>query len=154
MGKILRPHGVKGALRVRSFMENPHDIFNQICFDQEGKTYQLKLLFPDKLEFVCEIEGINNRDDADKVKGLEFLLPRETLPDLEEDTYYHADLVGLTACLENGDKLGKILAVHNFGAGDMLDIEGYGDLVPFQDPFIRKVDLNTRSIVIDLPTYV
>lgn len=155
MGKILRPHGVKGALRLRSFMENPRDIFEQACLDQAGHSYKLKLLFPDKDEFICEIKGITDRDAADKLKGLELSLSRDDLPEIkEEDTYYHSDLIGLLAKLQNGDEVGKIVAVHNFGAGTMLEIAGCTDYIPFQDPYVSEVNFEQGSVTIELPLYV
>lgn len=136
-------------------MENPQDIFGQPCQDKDGKVYRLKLLFPDKQEFVCQIEGIVDRDEADKLKGLELLIEKATLPEImQEDTYYHSDLEGLEAKSENGEALGKVIAVHNFGAGDLLEIAGCKDFIPFQAPFIKQVDIKDGSITIELPTYV
>jgi 16S rRNA processing protein RimM len=154
VGQIMRPHGVKGAVRLRSFMENPLDIFSQPCLDKTGKAWKLKLLFQDKNEFVVEIEGITDRDQADKLKNNFLFLSRENLPELPKDTYYQADIVGLEARKPDGEVIGKITAFHNFGAGDLIEVLGYADMIPFHEPYLISVHLDEGYVVIELPIYV
>lgn len=103
--------------------------------------------------FIVRLEGIHNRTQAEGLKGISFYIPRETLPDLSEEEYYHEDLLGLSVQKPSGDKVGTVKAVHNFGAGDVLEIQVWGGGETFFYPFTKEAvpDVNLREgfILID-----
>ena len=107
---------------------------------------------------IAKLAGIADRDRAETLRGLRLYLPRAALPPPGEDEFYYADLIGLAAMLEDGAPVGKIIAVHDFGAGDMLEIAREGSvhggqpvLVPFTRAAVPVVDLAGRRVVIDPP---
>ena len=107
-----------------------------------------------KGHLVATFKGIANRDEAEKLNGLELYVAREKLPDAEEDEYYHADLIGLAAVTSANEPLGRVTAIHNFGAGDIIEIaptSGPTMLLPFTNAVVPTVDLASGRVVIELP---
>jgi 16S rRNA processing protein RimM len=104
---------------------------------------------------VARLEGVADRDAAEALKGVELYVARDRLPPAAEGEFYHADLVGLAAVDAAGKAIGTIVAVHNFGAGDLLEIKLSGasktELVPFTDAFVPEVDIAARRVVVVLP---
>ena len=106
------------------------------------------------LDHFAVLKGITTREDAERINGLELYISRDTLPETEEGEYYHADLIGLRALDPAGAMIGKVLAVHNFGAGDIIEIappEGATLLLPFTDAVVPTVDLTGGHVVIVMP---
>ena len=110
---------------------------------------------PVKDGIVARVAGIDDKDAADALRGLRLHIPREALPEPDEDEFYHADLVGLAAHAPDGAEVGRIVAVHNFGAGDLVEVALAGsrrtELIPFTDAFVPEVDLARRIAVIRMP---
>lgn len=107
-----------------------------------------------KDHLVAVLKGITTREDAERVNGVELYIARDRLPPTEAGEYYHADLIGLHAIDEAGAAIGKVLAVHNFGAGDIIEIapeHGPTLLLPFTDAVVPTVDLAEGHVVIVLP---
>lgn len=107
-----------------------------------------------KDHLVATLKGVATRDDAERINGIELYIPRDRLPETEEGEYYHADLIGLRAIDANGDAIGKVLAIHNFGAGDIIEIapaQGPTLLLPFTDAVVPTVDLANGHVVVELP---
>jgi len=107
-----------------------------------------------KDHLVAVLKGITTREDAERVNGIELYIARDKLPPTEAGEYYHADLIGLRAIDEAGAAIGKVLAVHNFGAGDIIEIapeRGPTLLLPFTDAVVPTVDLAEGHVVIVLP---
>ena len=103
---------------------------------------------------VATLKGITSRDEAERLNGLELYVAREKLPATEEDEYYHADLIGLAAVTAAGAPLGRVVAIHNFGAGDIIEIappDGATLLLPFTNAVVPTVDLAGGRVVIELP---
>jgi 16S rRNA processing protein RimM len=103
---------------------------------------------------IAQLSGVVERDQAEALRGLRLYAPRTALPPTAEDEFYHADLVGLTAMLEGGEQFGKVAAVHDFGAGDMLEIaraKGQPVLVPFTRAAVPVVDIAAGHVVVDPP---
>lgn len=154
VGQILRPHGIKGAVRLRSFMENPPDIFKYDCTDADGKIWALKLLFPDKGEYVCQLDGLNDRTQAEKMKGCLLSIEKTQLPILNNNEYYQADLIGFKVQTEQGNPLGTLIAFHNYGAGDLIELSDSKDLIPFHKPYLININRDEKYIIVELPVYV
>lgn len=156
VGVVAGAHGVRGAVRIKSFTAEPKDIAGYGPLEDEtGKQqFKLRLVGAGKGVLIGWLSGIADRDRAEAVRGLRLYLPRAALPPTEEEEFYHADLIGLAAVLADGAPLGQVKAVHDFGAGDTLEIEraeGPPAMVPFTRAVVPVVDLDAGRLVIDPP---
>lgn len=157
LGRIVAAHGIRGEVLVRSYTEAPEAIGTYgSLFAVDGKgTFKLRVLRVTAKGVVARIAGVTDRNGAEALAGTDLYLPRGDLPAAEEGSFYHADLIGLTAKAPDGAEIGRVVGVHNFGAGDLLEIAIGGarrtELVPFSDPFVPEVDLDRRFVVVDLP---
>ncbi|MGB6998476.1 MAG: ribosome maturation factor RimM, partial [Pseudolabrys sp.] len=121
-----------------------------------SRCFEIEALRAAKDHFVARIAGVNDRDAAEKLRNIELYIPRARLPKIEEaDTFYHADLVGLDAITPDGARVGTVHALHNFGAGDIIEIapaEG-GDplMLPFNETTVPKIDVAARQVVVVPP---
>ena len=156
VGVIGAPHGVKGELRLKSFTADPLAIADYgPLTDSDGKTLLLtkvRLIKDDML--VAKFDGINDRDAAAKLTRREVYVLRSQLPPPDEDEFYFSDLIGLHAKTIAGDAFGTIVAVENFGAGDLIEIEkpdGTRTLLPFTKAVVPHVDIAGREVTIDPP---
>jgi len=158
MGVVGAPHGVRGAVRVKSFTDEPEGIATYGTLEDESgaKRFTLRIIGTVKGEgmMIAALSGVFDRDQAEALRGLRLYVPRAALPPTAEDEFYHADLIGLAAVRENGVPLGKIIAVHDFGAGDVIEIAravGPPVLVPFTRAAVPVVDLAAGRVVVDPP---
>jgi 16S rRNA processing protein RimM len=157
MAEIIGVHGVKGMLKLKVFSDNPDGLleYAPLC-DAEGlKTFHFLTLQPHQNIYLATLEGIKDRTAAEKLRGIRLYVPRDRLPKLKEkDTYYHADLVGLTAKTPEGEILGKIVAVANFGATDLFEIKpvkGASYFVPFTRAVVPNVNIEKREATVIVP---
>ncbi len=107
-----------------------------------------------KGHLVATLKDIATREEAERLNGVELYVAREKLPATSEDEYYHADLIGLAAVNAAGEPLGRVIAIHNFGAGDIIEIappNGATMLLPFSNAVVPTVDLEGGRVVIELP---
>ena len=107
-----------------------------------------------KGHLIATFKGVTTRDEAERLNGIELYIEREKLPETDEDEYYHADLIGLAAVTTAGEPLGRVVAIHNFGAGDIIEIappKGETLLLPFSNAVVPEVDLAGGRVVIDPP---
>lgn len=125
IGKILGAHGIKGALKVRSYAENPTDIASYSpLVDESGETYKIKKLLATNGDvLILEVAGVEDRTKAETLKGTDLMVEREKLPSVAEDEFYFSDILGFEAFDNAGKLLGKVGEVANFGASDVLEIE-------------------------------
>lgn len=150
-------HGVSGALRLKSFTENPDDVaqFGQLESEDASKIYDIEVVsHTGKGELIVKIAGVEGRDAAELLKGERLFVSRSKLPDAGDEEFYHADLIGLTVKTVSGQTLGTVRAVYDFGAGDMLEIlpkEGALIMVPFTKAIVPIVDLAKGRLVVDPP---
>jgi 16S rRNA processing protein RimM len=155
VGQIGAPHGVRGEVRLRSFTAEPEAIAAYGLLETEdGRILEIESMRPAKDHFVAAISGIRDRDAAEQLANLKLYVPRERLPKLAEtDEFYHADLIGLAVVNKAGEQLGTVLAIHNFGAGDLLEVRlaagGKTELVPFNELNVPTVDIAAGRIVIE-----
>src|SRR5215217_5436208 len=138
MGRIGAAHGIKGEVRIQSFTEDPLGLldYGPLATNRPGLTIEITDARTTTNVLVARIKGVADRSAVEKLNGVELYIDRDLLPEIEdEDDYYHADLIGLDARLEDGTSLGEIITVPNFGAGDMLEIRnkagGETRFVPF-----------------------
>jgi 16S rRNA processing protein RimM len=155
VGQIGAPHGVRGEVRLRSFTAEPEAIAQYGPLEAEdGRVLKIESLRPAKDHFVATLSGIDDRDTAEKLANLRLYVPRERLPALAEtDEFYHADLIGLAVVNKSGEQLGTVLAIHNFGAGDLIEIRldagGKTELIAFNELNVPTVDIAAGRIVIE-----
>lgn len=156
LGVFGAPQGVRGELRVKSYASVPQAIASYGRLTDGGaRTFvveAVRILKDDML--VARIEGVATREAAAALTGVELFARREQLPPPEADEYYYDDLVGLAAVTRENQKLGRVEALSNYGAGDILEIarEGGGTmLLPFTKTVAVEIDFSRSRIVIDLP---
>ena len=156
VGVISGAFGVKGELRIKSFCATPEDIASYgPLYDEAGNSYTLKIVRAVKGGFAARIKGIQYKDQADALKGVKLLADRDRLPVLPDDEYYYADLIGLTALDTGGAEMGKVAAILNHGAGDIVELRGSGLkgslLIPFTQEAVPTVDLSAKRIIVYPP---
>lgn len=156
MGRIGRPHGVRGLVRLVSYTDPPGAIFSyRMLQDELGRGLRLSRAGrgPDLL---ARIEGVADREAAARLTNMPLYADRASLPEPAEDEFYHADLLGLEAVDAAGRSLGRVVEVHDHGAGVSLEIasEGGPVLLPFTRATVPTVDIVGGRIVIDLPVEI
>jgi 16S rRNA processing protein RimM len=157
MAEIAGAHGVKGAVKMKAFGDDPEALADYPPLsDAKGeKQFIIKAVTQHSSIWIAEIEGVNDRTAAEKLFGTQLYLSRADLPKLKKkNAYYHADLIGMTALLKDGGTLGTVIAVANFGAGDLLDIKpskGGSFYVPFTNAVVPDVDLAAKTLTVDPP---
>ena len=158
VAQIGAAHGLRGEVRLRSFTQDPEAIASYGPLESEDgkRRFEIEALRAVKDHFIARFAGIKDRNAAETLTNLKLYVPRDRLPPVEDDeTFYYADLIGLAAVLEDGAPLGIVTAVHNFGAGDLVEIApaagGEPMLLPFSDAVVPTVDLKARRIVVVPP---
>lgn len=153
LGEIARPHGVRGEVKLRSFTEDPCAIAAYGALTTErGETVRLKNVRAAHDHVIARIEGVTDREGAEKLKGRKLQVARDVLPELDdEDETYAADLEGLTVVDQAGAVIGEVVAVQDYGAGDLLEIAVPGAratlLLPFSDDVV--VEIGDETVTID-----
>ncbi len=159
VGAIAGVRGLKGEVRIKSFTAKPDDVaaYGPVSTDDGNKSYRINVTAHAKGLVIARLDGIADRDAAEALKGARLYVPKDVLPEPGDGDYYHADLIGLRAETEAGKRLGTVKAVHNFGAGDILEIagdaqEGKDDLmVAFTAATVPAVDMEKGRIVVRPP---
>jgi 16S rRNA processing protein RimM len=157
VGAITGAFGVAGEVRLKSFCADPTAIADYgPLYTQDGsRSFVVKLTRPVAGGLGARITGIKTKEEADALRGTELYVDRSRLPSLPDDEFYHSDLIGLQAVDTGGVMLGSVVAVHNHGAGDILEITGPGRksalMLPFTLAAVPTVDLAAGRVVVDLP---
>jgi 16S rRNA processing protein RimM len=158
---VATAHGVRGALKLRCFTERPEDVvaYGPVHDHQGNRLFKLTIVAPAKGGVIAMAEGVDDRDAAEALRGMELFVPRSALPDLEDsDEFYHSDLEGLEVVQANGVRLGIVQHVVNHGAGDLLAItgdDGKQHFIPFDRESVPVVDLAAGRVEIaDRPELV
>jgi 16S rRNA processing protein RimM len=156
VGVVTGPQGVQGAVRIKSFTEVPEDVAGYGPLEDESgrRQFDLHLCGVAKGVLIARLPGIEDRDQAEALRGLRLYLPRSALPQPEAEEYYHADLIGLDAVLGDGTRVGRVRAIYDFGAGDTLELARDGAppvLVPFPRAVVPIVAPAEGRLVLDPP---
>ncbi|MEM7268771.1 MAG: ribosome maturation factor RimM [Pseudomonadota bacterium] len=156
VGAIAGSFGVRGEARLKSFCAEPAAIADYAPLtDEAGREYTIRITRPVKGGFGARLGGVATREQAEALKGVRLYAPRERLPALPDDEFYHSDLMGLTAVDPGGEVLGEVTAVADYGGGDFLEIRlkstGKMLLLPFTRDAAPTVDLAAGRIVVDPP---
>ena len=156
LGAIAGASGVRGAVRIKSFTAEPKDIASYGPLSDEGgkRVFEIRVTGMSKSQVLAEIEGVADRAAAEALKGTRLYVPRARLPAPGDGEYYHGDLIGLRVELTDGRRLGTVVAVHDFGAGDVIEVGRDGAaavLAPFTRAVVPVVDIANRRLVIEPP---
>ncbi|TAL01369.1 MAG: 16S rRNA processing protein RimM [Rhodospirillaceae bacterium] len=152
VGAVVGAKGVRGEVKIKSFTATPGDVgaYGPVT-TEDGRTFQVRVSSWAKDIVTAQLAGVADRNAAEALTGVRLYVDRAALPAAEDGSYYHADLIGLTARLTDGEVVGKVSAVFNFGAGDMLEVTrpgGATELIPFTGPAIAGVDVAAGTVTI------
>lgn len=153
VGVIVGPHGIRGDVRIKSFTEEPEylDAYGPLQDEAGKRTFEVTVDGRSKGVVLCTIKGVNDRTAAEALKGVTLYLDRAVLPGLEDDEFYHSDLIGLTARFADGTVVGRVAALYDFGAGDVMELQGLEGgvaVIPFTRVSVPKVDLAAGEVVV------
>lgn len=160
VGQFSDSYGVRGDIRLKTFTETPAALkkFKVFFLGTELKPLNITFVKPIKSEFVVSVAGIETPEAAKALKGVKVFVSRDELAPLTgPDEYYHADLVGLAVKTKSGDRLGQVSGLHDFGAGEIIEIildspkKGVGKnlLVPFRGDVVGDINIEKGTMVID-----
>ena len=155
VGAIAGAFGVRGEVRLKSFCTTAEDIatYGTLTTEDGARRFAVTLTRPVNGGLGARLSGVETKEQADALKGVTLWADRAALPALGDDEFYHADLIGLEVVDTGGANLGRMRAIHDHGAGDILEIHGQSGtlLVPFTRAAVPTVDLSARRIVADPP---
>src|SRR6202046_570185 len=156
VARIGAAHGVRGAVKLWTFTEDPLAVqrYGALSTKDGARQFEVTHAREARDHLVATLKGIATREEAERLNGLELYVAREKLPATDDDEYYHADLIGLAAVTVADAPLGRVIAIHNFGAGDIIEIappQGPTLLLPFTNAVVPSVDLAAGRVVIELP---
>ena len=159
LGVITGARGVRGEVRIRTFTEQPGDITGYGPLTDETGQRSFALLDPKPLKggIAARIEGVWDRTGAEVLKGTHLYVARDSLPELDEEEFYHADLINMRVKSVDGKSVGTVAAVYDFGAGNILEIERDGEaalVVPFTKEAVPKVDRERNTLVLIPPSEI
>src|ERR1700722_11300720 len=159
IARIGAAHGVRGAVKLWTFTEDPLAVlrYGALATKDGARQFEVAHAREAKGHLVATLKGVATREDAERLNGIELYIARDRLPATADDEYYHADLIGLAAVNATGEPVGRFIAIHNFGAGDIIEIappQGAAMLLPFTNAVVPTVDLAGRRVVIELPAEI
>jgi 16S rRNA processing protein RimM len=159
VARIGAAHGVRGAVKLWTFTEDPFAVkrYGPLATKDGARSFEVTHAREAKGHLVATLKGIATREEAERLNGLELYIAREKLPETDADEYYHADLIGLAAVTATDEPIGRVIAIHNFGAGDIIEIappKGATMLLPFTNAVVPTVDLAKGRVVIELPAEI
>ena len=142
VGVVSGAHGIKGHVTIRTFTEEPDNITKLLLQNSEGEKVTLKFSHYAKRDIVCMMSGVRDRTAAEKARGIKLYALRSEFPEIEEEEFYFADLIGLPVVNMQQEVIGKVGGVHNFGAGDIIEIsapEKKSELFPFTKELFPEI---------------
>ena len=156
VAQIGAPHGVRGEVRLWTFTADPMAVtqYGPLETEDGKRSFEIGTVRQAKDHLVARLRGVEDRDAAERLTNIKLFVARARLPKAEDGEFYHADLIGLRAEDENGNEIGAVIAVHNFGAGDILEIQppsGGTMLLPFTETAVPEVDIKGGRLVVVLP---
>ena len=155
IGAVASAHGVRGQFKVKPFTAMPRDIgsYGPVWVGDRQLTLVIRGMTANGLVIVAA-DGISSREAAEALRGNELLVDRTALPDVGEDEVYHADLIGLAAVKADGEMIGAVTGLHDFGAGELIEIrppKGPTVMLPFEGDYITNIDFDGGRIVLNPP---
>jgi 16S rRNA processing protein RimM len=159
LGRIAAAHGLKGEVKIATFTAAPEDIaaYGPLIAGNGVRIEIVSLRTGGGGSVIARLRGVGDRTQAEALRGTDLYVPRDALPAAGDGEYYHSDLIGLAAVTPEGEALGEIVAIQNFGAGDLLEIRAPGgrksELIPFEQAFVPTVDIQARRVTIVRPVF-
>ena len=156
IGAIVGPHGIRGQFKVKSFTELPKSLtaYGPVTTDN-GQQLTLQVTAVNAKGLVTvRAKGVDTRDAAEALRGLNLYVFRENLPELDDGVFYHADLLGMAVRGQDGASLGSVVAIHDFGAGEIVELEvrkGSTIMVPFSGDRLIAVDMAAKELCLKVP---
>ena len=160
LAHVASAHGIRGDVVIRAHTGNPADVgaYGPLTDATGKRTFAMSTVRVTPKGVVAHFKGIDDRNAAEALRGLELYVERSALPPPEDGAYYHVDLVGLQALSPEGVLIGVVIAIQNFGAGELLEIQRAGqtetDYVPFTDTYVPTVDIAAGHVVVIMPELV
>jgi len=156
MARIGAAHGIRGEVRVKPFGDDPLSFadYGSLTTKDGKRSFEVEKARVQKTVVITRFKGIADRNQAEELNGVELYINRDQLPDPEEDEFYYSDLTGLAVHGSDGETLGKIVAVQDFGAGDLLEVRpkrGRTFYIPFTKEFVPEISLADGLVRVDLP---
>ncbi len=156
IAQIGAAHGIRGEVRLRAFTADPLSVVRYGVLETDnGQRIEIEAVRPAKDTLVARLKGVTDRNAAERLTSLRLYVMRDRLPEPADDEFYHADLVGLAAMTADGAPFGTVKAVHNFGAGDILEIEPAGGgatlMLPFTEAVVPVIDIAGKRVVVEPP---
>lgn len=157
LGRILGPHGVRGEVLIRSYAATPERLsaYGPLQDDAGARRFEIKGARATQKGLVARIAGVEDRTQAEALKGVDLYIDRSRLPAPAEGEYYHADLIGLAAVDAAGAPVGEVVSVLDYGGGPILEIRlvqrATTELIPFTEASVPQVDLASGRVVVVFP---
>ena len=154
IGSFVGVHGINGEVKLKSFTEIPENIFSfkEIFTESSENPIKLKFIRKFKQIFICKIENVETRNDAENFRGLKLFVSRESLPNLAHDEFYHSDLLGFEVYNLNRENFGKVISLEDFGAGLLAEVKKNKKTfyLPMGKSFLKEIDYKAKQIILDL----
>jgi 16S rRNA processing protein RimM len=159
VAQIGAAHGLRGGVHLRSFTEDPQAFATYGALETEDRSRRLEIetVRPSKDGFTVRFHGLTRREAAETLRNVNLYVERGALPPTEDGEFYHTDLIGLAATAPSGETLGEVIAIHNFGAGDIVELrrnDGSTAMFAFDEATVPRVDLAGGRIVVEMPAEV
>jgi 16S rRNA processing protein RimM len=160
LAHVAGAHGIRGDVTLKSYMDDPSDLssYRPLGDETGARRFEITSVRVTTKGVVAHFKGVDQRSDAEALRGTGIYVDRTALPPAEDGSYYNVDLIGLAAVDPAGASIGKVIAVENFGAGTLLEIKRTGtrdtEYVPFTDAFVPDVDITHGRVVVVMPVMV
>ena len=155
VGAFAGAHGIRGTVRLKSFTQDPLEFFNfeTVYTEEEEREFHFLRGSPKGDGFyISQVREITTREDAESLKNQRLYVKKSQLPSVQENEFYHKDLIGLDVYLEDDQKIGDVVSVHNFGANDIITVKREGDLesvmLPFTHEMFPRISLEHRTLTV------
>ena len=155
LGAIVGVHGIRGEVKIKCFCDEEKHLtaYGALSNEQGDKTLEIKVVGHSKDLLRAKIKGVEDRNTAETFVGTGLYIERDKLPKLEDEEFYHTDLIGLEVRDSEGEAVGKVNALYNFGAGDILEVktnEGTLEMLPFSKDFVPTINIKYSYIIIKM----
>ena len=157
VAQIGAAHGVRGEVRLFSFTGDPMAVagYGPLETEDGSQRFEIEAVRPAKDHLVARLRGVGDSEAAERLRNLKLYVPRSRLPPPDDEEYYHADLIGLAVVGRDGTELGTVVAIQNYGAGDLVEVAlkagGPTVMLPFTDSVVPVVDIAAGRLVVEPP---
>ena len=155
LGAVVGVHGIRGEVKVKSFSDDEKNLvrYGDVTNETGDKKFSLKIVGHSKELLRVKIKGIEDRNTAETLVGTAFYIQRDLLPDLNDDEFYHADLIGLDVKNSSGEIFGEVNALYNFGAVDIIELKlnnGSLEMLPFTETYVPTINIKEHHIIVEM----